>query len=313
MGDPNPEPSMRRLLPLAFLPLMACTDTSSLTDVLPDDRLLVELDDDGASTARGTLGEWSAFYVETARTTTTVNGFIGSVLTLVDTVIRMRPSEVDRDGGRASWGPYRDTLSPVSVRLTVERQADGSHLWWFDQWPKDGNEDEAVPVVLGEVDPGATRRASTGRFTIDYTTMAEDNPLVEYLGTFEADYQLDPDGAAAVASVREFAHRSAPLALIDADYDFAQVRGGEGRMDFGWAGVEPQSGLDARWALRSRWLADGQGRGDATVRLEDESAPSLTASECWSDRFHLVWEESSWEGSQGDPSACAFAEASWPE
>lgn len=309
---------MRAALVLAALGLTACTDTSSLTEVLPDDRLLVDFSGaDASETARSSLGGWSEFYVETARTTTTVNGFIGSVLTLVDTIVRTRPSEVNRDRSRAVWGPYRDTLSAVEVRLTVQREADGSHRWWFDQWPKDQDDSAAVVVIQGTVDPGATRQASTGQFEVDYTAMGQDNPLVDHTGVFWTDYVIDFDGASAVATVTDWTSLRQPGPPIDASYDYDQVQGGEGRMDLSYSGFDPVSAQEASYALRSRWLSDGAGRGDATVSLANQGdnlgEPAYTASECWDSGFKLVWDETSWEGGQGDASACAYSEASWPE
>lgn len=303
---------MRTTILLSILTLTACSETSELTEVLPDDRLLVELEGSDEA-ARSTLGEWSEFYIETARTTQTVNGFIGSVLVLVDTVVKTRPSEVNRDRTRAVWGPYSDTLSAVEVRLTVQREADGSHTWWFDQWPKDQGESAAVVVIQGEVDAGATRRASTGRFEVDYTAMSQDNPLVDHTGVFWTDYVIDIDGAAAVATVTDWTSVRNPGPPVDATYDYEQVSGGEGQMDLSYSAFDPVSEADASYTLRSRWMADGAGRGDAVVTVDDESGTTYTASECWDSGFKLVWDQTSWDGSQGDASACVYADESLPD
>ena len=298
----------------ALLTLSACTpSTDALTEVLPDERIEVNLPVDSfAATARGDLGEWSEFYVQTAETTENVNGLIANVLHLVDTLVHLRPSEVDRRGHRAVWGPYSDTLDPVETTLTVEYDpATDTHTWWFTTWPK-GDEAAAVVVIAGEVDAGATRDTSTGRFVVDFTTLAELDPTTDVAGTFTSEYAIDFDAVTATAWFQDWVDLHAPQAPIDAGYAYSQTTGGSGTMDLAWQSDYGDDGTLDVYVLRSRWEADGQGRGDA-VLVEEGEEVLAAASECWDDRFQLVWRADSWEGELGDASACVYGEASWPE
>lgn len=297
-----------------LLALTACTpSTDALTDVLPDDRVQVNMPTDMAErTARGALGDWSEFYVQTAETTDNVNGLIGHVLHLVDTLVQHRPTTFDRDGHRAIWGPYSDTLDPVETTLTVEYDPSTDvHTWWFSQWPK-GDEAAMVHVIAGEVDAGATREASTGRFVIDFTTMADLDPTADVSGVFTSEYDIAPDGVAAGAYFDDWVDLDHPAEPIDAAYVYEQTFAGEGSMDLAYQHDYLDDGTLDVYVLRSRWLADGSGRGDAVLAEAGEELLGA-ASECWDDGFQLVYRASSWEGEEGERGDCVYEDAAWPE
>ena len=67
-------------------------------------------------------------------------------------------------------------------------------------------------------------------------------------------------------------------------------------------------------ALRSRWNALGEGRGDALLHGGDLVGPPRSASECWSETGALTWHQDDlgWLSESGDPATCAFTEASFP-
>lgn len=303
------------LLPLAIA-LSACSaSTDELTEVLPDDRVLVNLDTSGAQAfaARAELGEWSEFYLQTAETTDNVNGLIGNVLTLVDTLVHLEPTSFDRRQHTATWGPYSDTLDPVQTRLTVAYDPEtDTHTWWFDQWPKGEDGSEPTVVVAGEVDAGATREDNTGRFVVDFTAIALLDPNADTSGTFMSEYDIDPDGVAAAAVFQDWVDLDHPVEPIDAAYLYEQTEAGDGSMDLAWQADYLEDGTLDVYVLRSRWEATGAGRGDAVLAEGGEELLGA-ASECWDAGFDLVYRASSWEGEQGDASDCVFTDAAWPE
>ncbi len=309
----------RPLLSAALLlSLTACfDDTSGLTEVLPDDRILINLDTQaGAQTARSELGEWSELYVVTAQVTDDVNGLIGGVLHLVDAVVQLRPSEVAEDGNRAVWGPYADSLDPVETSLVVEYHPDTDmHSWAFVQRPKNQPDAEEVVVIVGEIDPGATRQKSSGRFAIDFSAMTELDPTVHQLGGFATEYSIDRDGAAADATFQAWEDLSRDEPVVDATYSYRQDRAGEGELDLAWSGDHRRDGDIDTFLIRSRWLPTGEGRADAVLADGGDSLAGAV-SECWNEQFALVWisETGGAQGGtaeEGDADLCAYASPSF--
>ncbi|RME24709.1 MAG: hypothetical protein D6798_10565 [Deltaproteobacteria bacterium] len=316
---------MTRTLSLAtLLALSACviddgstageTDLDSLIEVLPDDRVLVNMPtDDDSTTARAELGEWSEFYLVTADATDSVNGLIGSVLRTVDAIVHSPPTSFDRAAMAATWGPFSDTLDPVDTMLYVERDADtGLTTWVFLQKSKGVDDAEWIPVIAGEVDPGATRIASSGRFVIDFTQMHELDPTTDQLGVFWSEYDIAPDLVSATAAVDEWQNLVIDDQPTAAAYVYAQTPDGDGHMDLAWEDDYLGDGEMDVYVLRSRWDATGAGRGDAVLAEGgDELVGAVT--ECWDDSFALVYRADTWEGSVGEVHDCVYTEPDYAE
>jgi hypothetical protein len=297
--------------------LFACSNPGDdLGDVLPDDRVLINLpSDEGASSAR--VGGWSEYYLFTAEVTDNVNGLAGFVLVLTKAIVTtQRPSTVSEDGNSATWGPYAGTLDPVATQLWVTRDAEtGGYTWGYEQRPKNDETAEWRDIVLGEVDPGASREASRGRFTVDWTTANELDPNVNAVGTFTVDYDLGTEGVSGDASFDEVVFDGMAQA-VDAAYHYEQIHDGEGAMDLAvQANLEPTSAaLDETYTIRSRWLSDGQGRSDAYLTGGDLGENVATASECWDDMFQSIYYVDNYTPiEEGDVTGCAYAEPEYSE
>ncbi len=300
----------RRLLPTLLL-LGACAPR--FTDVLPDDRLLMNLPAP-TSAAKETPAEkdWSEYYLLTAEVTETINGMVGYVLGTTKLItLLQRPDTYDSAEEYAEWGPYSQALDPVETLLWVDHDPDTDiWTWGYHQWPKE-DPTSVYDVVVGEVDAGATRETSTGRFTIDFTTANLLDPTVNVDGgTFSVDYQLDPEGVAGTVILTDIGG-----AALDGDYSYSQVTGGEGQMDLRLEDdVNPGSGagLLEDWTMRSRWTAEGVGRGDARMTGGDLGSTEATGTECWDNAFEAAYRKQSLSGlEEGDVGACAYADASY--
>ncbi|MCB9745718.1 MAG: hypothetical protein H6740_24300 [Alphaproteobacteria bacterium] len=292
--------------------LLACAPADrGLASVLPDERVLINLPTEQAGAKALEDEQWSPMYLFTASVTEDVNGLIGGVLGLVRVITLLPPSYVDGDTNHAMWGPYADALDPVETSLHVVHDPDTDvYTWTFTQRPKNDPEAAAVPVVIGEVDAGATSEASSGRFVVDFTAIHEMDPTEEATGVFASEYDLDADGVSATAAFEAFNDGDAD---VDAIYVYDQTHGGEGSMDLAWYDDIMDDGQEELHFVRSRWMPDGQGRSDAAItggQLGDEVA---YASECWGDRFNPVYRSHSWWGEEGEVGECAYAEASYPD
>ncbi len=300
---------MRTLTLPLLLGLAGCFQNDGLTDVLPDERIQVNLpmDDSAAKGLAKDEGDWAEWYLFTAETTENINTMIASVLFWVDTITTdYWPSYVDGDRNQATWGPWSTALDPVETLLWVSYDTDSDvHSWGFDQWPRDGEQSDAATVIAGVVDPGATREVSTGRFEVDFTTINELDPTEQTTGWFGVDYDIRTDGVGATAEFVDFGPGQ-----LDASYVYDQTFDGDGQMDLVViADINPESGTgtDETWYTRSRWHADGSGRTDIVITDGDLGSTSATITECWSAAFESVFYEESLSGTTwGDAGSCGF-------
>ncbi len=284
---------------------------SDYADVLPDERLSIDMPTASSLAKSADDTEWAEFYVLTANVTDDVNGLIGSVLGTIDLVTDHRPTSFDRDNHTAVWGPMTDALDPNEWFLTVDYEpASDEYTWVIEAVPKDS--ETRYAVAAGEVDAGATKLESTGRFALDFTQIAELDPTEQGQGRFFVEYALLDAAASAQAWFEDAGEERA-----DAYYDFTQVDGGEGSMDLVWVGDSDGSagaGLDEVLLIRSRWLADGAGRSDVYITDGDLGDEVVNASECWDTGFQRVYYSDNSPGSVpvGDEAECVF-EVSYPE
>jgi hypothetical protein len=99
------------------------------------------------------------------------------------------------------------------------------------------------------------------------------------------------------------------------DYRYSEAQDGSGDFQFTAFGDTNDPGpLAETIEMRSRWNATGAGRGDARIHDGDLDL-TVTASECWGTAFTVVYatDSAGWEPTIGDPAACAFATAAYPE
>lgn len=296
--------------------LTACTvptTADTFRDVLPDERVLINMPTEDASAKDAADGEWSEYYLFTARVTDDVNGLIGMTLTLVDFVTQLEPSYADVEENHAAWGPYSDALDPVETMLWVEYapQSD-TYTWAFQQKPKGADDSEYITVIAGEVDEGATHEVNSGRFAIDFSAMQELDPNVSLSGVFYSDYAIHEDGVDATAAFEGFAEGDSEP--VDAGYAYEQSDGGEGAMDLAWLGDATGDGQDETHIVRSRWTAEGAGRSDAYLTGGQLGDVAGTVSECWDTQFNTAYRIEAFlgfEDEQGDVGLCAWAEPEW--
>jgi hypothetical protein len=287
---------------------------SELSEVLPDERIAINMPL-ASELSKDADKEWSTFYLWTAEVTEDVNWMSGIVLYWVDTITTdYPPSYVNEDRSEAIWGPWTEgPLDPVETQLRVNHELEtDAYTWGFERWPKDQGAEAGVTVVAGEIDPGATRDASTGRFVVDFDTINEMDPTEGATGEFAVEYDLGLDGVTATAAFRDFGPTD-----IDAAYAYEQTYGGEGAMDLMVeTDLDPAAGagLAEQLIMHSRWMADGSGRADVLVRGGDLGDAVGYATECWNTSFEAVYYAEEHTGyEEGDASLCAFGEAEYTD
>ncbi|GDX79103.1 hypothetical protein LBMAG42_09140 [Deltaproteobacteria bacterium] len=308
---------------LLLLSLFACglRDAGSEfgEDAIPqEDQLLVNLPEaSDAAKSPEDPEAWAIYYEQTREITTSVNGVIKFVLGTTWLVVSTQePTWADEEAHKAMWGPYEgeSALDPVSTGVYAQKNDDGTYTWSVFQVPNGGTvEEDAVNIVVGNVDAGATREAASGAFTIDFTAANALDPAQNLVGTFNTEYAYDAEGVSALVTTENYGFEDFPHWNAAYDYDEAYEGGGE--MDFAYASDLNASGVEEIVTHKSRWDADGQGRGDATVLDGDLSVESVTASECWGTDFHTSYWVDNFDlyDDVGVESDCAYIGASYAD
>jgi hypothetical protein len=200
----------------------------------------------------------------------------------------------------------------VETGVYVERLEDDSYAWAVFFVPNGGTvESDAVPVIAGQVDAGATPDVASGRFAIDFATAHEMDPAWTQVGTFYVDYSYDEAGVSATAGAEAYGWEGLPL--VNAVYAYDQDFAGGGEMDLAYESDVNLTGVAEIVTLKSRWQPDGVGRGDAQIVGGDLGADVVSASECWGTDFKTAfWTDSiGWYEVVGVESACGYAEAAY--
>ena len=291
------------------LVLAACTPADPVEDyswVLPGDEVKVPLE-----AARRSAGDSSAFRAETEAIATDVNALIDSVLTSIEEVTTFEPTWADDAENKVVWGPWDDG-SGVEGMLAIQKFDDDHYEWALLGRPTGEGDDAWLPLVAGHVEPGATETTGKGKLALDFDAFAALDPSMTGGGVFATVYDVREDKADNEA-VFEGVYEAAGDTPVDAAYRYGASADG-GYMDIVFAGEMAEGPALETVILRSRWLADGSGRGDAYVTDGDVGPLVYQASECWDAAGFVVYEENNSDlNRSGDASLCAYAEPQWNE
>jgi hypothetical protein len=261
------------------------------------------------------LGDLAEYYVVTRRTTRDLNGVTAWVLLLVHTIVQQPPTSVE--GNVSTWGPGSGALDPADYRLVVTDREDGTYDWRLDGKSKTAADAEFLTVISGNAAPSDPIGRGHGEFAIDFDNAEAVNPIdndVEGgVASFTYDLGRVDDRVVQVTIHGEGVDTDERPATFDYLYD--ELADGSGDFEFAVrADLDGETAALEDAAIRSRWQADGAGRGDATLSGGDLGELVVNVSECWDDRFARVYYADSLDiaPSEGEAADCAFAEALAP-
>lgn len=254
------------------------------------------------------LGETAEMYLLTRGISVSLNGGAAFVLILARTIVAFPVTSME--GATYVWGPWTDSLNPSEWRMTVTPTADGKFDWKLEGRRKaDGGAAAYRAVVAGLADPGLIPGRGAGSFAMD----------------FEVAEALDPggnNGEGQLAVTYDFTGDERSIG-IDAEngletvsYSYAERVDGTGDFQFTVNGDSDDEGAEAELIeIRSRWVANGQGRSDFRMSSGDLADVVVTGSECWDSSFSRTYYADSYPiaPTEGDVASCAFADALLPE
>jgi hypothetical protein len=208
----------------------------------------------------------------------TVNGGAWWTLTLLKFITIFPPSHCDES--TCTWGPWEED-SALAQGLKIKRwrlvvtKVDEGHFEYVLAAENLLAPAGYLPIVSGVAFPEDPWRGH-GELTISFDNARQLPEPKEDYGVLTIRY--DNVGALAVDATMVGARSAEDGRLMNAAYSFdATASGGELQVAF-----ETREGDLATVSLRSRWGADGAGRGDARLYTTDGTW-TLTgeASECW--------------------------------
>jgi hypothetical protein len=169
-------------------------------------------------------------------------------------------------------------------------------------------------VVSGVATPGELPGHGQGSFTIDFNIAEVLDPVGNSgEGTLAVTYNLEGEPKTLTVNWEDIG--GDPTASVE--YKYAETQDGAGDFQFtALADSEDPGPLADVIEMRSRWTASGAGRADARIASGDNpEVLQVTASECWSSSFALVYrtDTADWMPTIGDPAACAFTSPALPE
>jgi hypothetical protein len=250
-------------------------------------------------TASNALGPGTAeLWRMTREVTWQIDHQIFGVLRELEAVTDTAPTV--REDTRRIWGPYRDALSPVEVRLVVTRPAPGRYAYAYEQRAPGGR--YTAPV-------SGTWRAARGVF--GQGTILFDFAAAGGQGRVDVAFERHAGGVNFTLDLDGLADETTGE-IGSARYEARRDDAGAGELAFTYQAAA----AGQRWAMRSQWRADGSGRADARVVAAEgadgaDGADGAIVRECWDTAFERVFAESP-EGSIGDPEACVFEPAEPP-
>jgi hypothetical protein len=324
---------------LATAGLTAC-NVNPFGNVIPNSGQ-VRLNVPGADAGDGQallVGSEASFYVATRDLANSINGGVGFVFKLVEEITKLPPTETDEETF-AVWGPSEPRgLEKNSFRFTVNKGDDESFTYKLEARPKDATEESDFVIVFEGVhtpNPDADDKG-TGELDVHWGAVRSLDDTECLVGDLHAEYSADAEPRTLAVTFIEVADGCRDEAPTNATYLYSEAADASGTLEFAQRknihDIGENKPLEEVFAIKSRWLADGQGRSDVRVSEGEipadlaENIPGTTATtadivECWDASFNVVYADTTPDElephlgheEEGDAAQCAFADAAFAE
>src|SRR6185312_5269140 len=166
-------------------------------------------------------------------------------------------------------------------------------------------------VISGHADPRPGDLQGNGEFLIDFDASKRVNPV----DTGDAHGQVDVNYNLATRHLDlHIMSTDANNQPVSADYAYDEDASGGGNMTFDVTANVGGTALNEDVTMRSRWLADGEGRGDFRIAGGDLGSQQAIGSQCWSQLFRETYytDNANFMPTEGDPASCAYTTADLP-
>jgi len=255
------------------------------------------------------LGDIADYYKVTRDVTRTLNGGSAWVLILIHAIVQYPVTTIN--GNVYTWGPWSDTLDPAEYKLDVTDNGDGTYDYLLSGRNKTVAGSQFEVVIDGHADTTPGENLGNGDFKIDFDAGKRVNPVDsgDAKGTVTVNYDLAARHLDLLAQAPDANGNPAMF-----EYAYNETLAGGGDMVFNVTADGGGTALPENIVIRSRWQADGAGRGDARLAGGDLGTAQAIASECWSSLFRRTYYTDSvnWLPTEGSVADCAFGTADLP-
>lgn len=303
----------KSLLTTAFVSLVAVgcvkqdeAPTSEIQRAIPTaEQVQIKLPENQARM----LGEIADYYKVTRDVTRTLNGGSAWVLILIHAIVQYPVTSIN--GNVYTWGPWSDTLDPAEYKLDVTDNGDGTYDYVLSGRNKTLAGSQFENVIEGHADPTPGELQGNGDFKIDFDAGKRVNPVDsgDAKGTVIVQYDLAARHLDLIAQAPDANGNPAMF-----EYAYNETLDGGGDMVFNVTADGGGTAAAENMVIRSRWQADGAGRGDARLAGGDLGAAQAIASECWNTLFRRTFytDNANFQPTEGSVSDCAFGTADLP-
>ena len=238
-----------------------------------------------------------------------LNGGAAIILGLVHAIVQYPVTSVE--GDLYIWGPWTETLNPSEYRLTVSQDLAGDYHWSLEGRRRaDGGAAPFLGVVAGIATPGEVEARGRGTFSIDFDVAEQLDPGGnDGEGALDVSYDLTQSPASVIM---DYAHANGSMF----HYEYLENADSSGDFQFTIDTDTDDVGTALEHIqVRSRWESGGDGRSDFRLSGGDLGIVEATGVECWDDAFGRTYYTDSvnFQATEGDATACAFADARLPE
>jgi len=261
-------------------------------------------------------GPWAKWYGFTRHVRKGVNGITGIVLGGIWLVVHTKPTSVTPN--EATWGPYTDSLEPVTWRFRVTEVGADEYEYVLEGRPKQSESEAAYRSVLKGKGWGKGHAShGDGYFEIDLDTAKELDPFEHQddSGKVKVTHDLPPDITTDLFSQPRSVTAEVKPSNSTAWFTVTSNSNADGT---GTLLVDAHADADDSnltqeedISIKSQWNKLGEGRADINISGGDvpASMDPVKAVECWGADFYRVYysDSVSWEPTEGEASACAFA------
>ncbi len=260
-------------------------------------------------------GPWAKYYGFTRYVRQGVNGITAAVLGSVWIIVHTHPSDVTDN--EAIWGPYTDSLEPVTWRFRVTEVGEKEYDYALEGRPKGSQSDGDYRAVLtGKGWGRGHEKHGDGFFQIDLDTWKALDAFnhQDDSGTVKITHDLPPDITSNLFSQPRTVTAEVYPSSTDEWFTATSHSNEDGTGTLLVTAYTDADDSDLTLkediVISSQWNNQGAGRADISITGGDvpPEMTSIDAVECWDSDFYRVYygDSVSYEATEGDTAACVY-------
>jgi hypothetical protein len=222
------------------------------------------------------------------------NGMVDAFLSVVDAIRSYPPTT--RHPGERIWGPFAPKDKPGWLaQLVMTRRDVTTFDYRLEYVPAAAPTSTPLPLMTGSFAASGGVRRGMGHIEVNTEAVraAGLDPDLGYLDRMAVDYDTSAFPVTVSLTFTNFPNLSKSDDPTQGTYVYSVQANGQGALSFDVSAmsIPGPEGLDT-FNVTSRWLSDGEGRGDLQVVSGD--GVGLGETQCWNRLFQAVYTNKPW-------------------